>query len=116
MYTIVFGIRNYIRIDRVVSEVYRILKKGGRFLCLEFSQANNTLLCYLYDQYSKTFIPPMGQIIANDWKSYQYLIESIRVFPKQNEFTELIRSCKFCYVNYENLSSGIPAIHSGYKL
>ncbi|CAF3225390.1 unnamed protein product [Rotaria sp. Silwood2] len=66
MYTIAFGIRNYIRIDRVVSEVYRILKKGGRFLCLEFSQANNTLLCYLYDQYSKTFIPPMGQIIAND--------------------------------------------------
>ncbi|CAF4241947.1 unnamed protein product [Rotaria sp. Silwood2] len=116
MYTIAFGIRNCTHIDRVVSEAYRVLKKGGRFLCLEFSQVNSTLLRYVYDQYSKTFIPPMGQIIANDWKSYQYLIESIRVFPKQNDFAELIRSCKFRYVNYENLSFGIAAIHSGYKL
>ncbi|CAF3701519.1 unnamed protein product [Adineta steineri] len=116
VYTIAFGIRNCTHIDRVVSEAYRVLKKGGRFLCLEFSQVNNTLLHYFYDQYSKTFIPPMGQIIANDWKSYQYLIESIRVFPKQKEFAELIRSCNFRYVNYENLSFGVSAIHSGYKL
>ena len=115
-YTIAFGIRNCTHIDRVVSEAYRVLKKGGRFLCLEFSQVNNTLLRYVYDQYSKTFIPPMGQIIANDWKSYQYLIESIRVFPKQKEFADLIRSCQFRYVTYENLSFGIAAIHSGYKL
>jgi len=116
MYTIAFGIRNCTHIDRVVSEAHRVLKKGGRFLCLEFSQVNNTLLHYIYDQYSKTFIPPMGQIIANDWKSYQYLIESIKVFPKQNEFSELIRSCNFRYVSYENLSFGVAAIHSGYKL
>jgi len=115
-YTIAFGIRNCTHIDRVVSEAYRVLKKGGRFLCLEFSQVNNTLLRYVYDQYSKTFIPPMGQIIANDWKSYQYLIESIRVFPNQKEFADLIRSCNFQYVTYENLSLGIAAIHSGYKL
>lgn len=116
VYTIAFGIRNCTHIDRVVSEAYRVLKKGGRFLCLEFSQVNNTLLRYFYDQYSKTFIPPMGQIIANDWKSYQYLIESIRVFPKQKEFADLIRSCRFRYVNYENLTFGVAAIHSGYKL
>jgi len=116
MYTIAFGIRNCTHIDRVVSEANRVLKKGGRFLCLEFSQVNNTLLRYIYEQYSKTFIPPMGQIIANDWKSYQYLIESIKVFPKQNEFSELIRSCNFRYVSYENLSFGVAAIHSGYKL
>jgi 2-methoxy-6-polyprenyl-1,4-benzoquinol methylase len=115
-YTIAFGIRNCTHIDRVVSEAYRVLKKGGRFLCLEFSQVNNTLLRYAYDEYSKTFIPPMGQIIANDWKSYQYLIESIRVFPKQKEFADLIRSCQFRYVTYENLSFGVAAIHSGYKL
>lgn len=116
VYTIAFGIRNCTHVDRVVSEAYRVLKKGGRFLCLEFSQVNNTLLRYAYDQYSKTFIPPMGQIIANDWKSYQYLIESIRVFPKQKEFADLIRSCRFRYVTYENLSFGVAAIHSGYKL
>ena len=116
LYTIAFGIRNCTHIDRVLTEARRVLKKGGRFLCLEFSQVNNTLLRYAYDQYSNTVIPPMGQIIANDWKSYQYLIESIRVFPKQKEFVDLIRSCGFRYVNYENLSFGIAAIHSGYKL
>jgi 2-methoxy-6-polyprenyl-1,4-benzoquinol methylase len=116
IYTIAFGIRNCTHIDRVVSEAYRVLKKGGRFLCLEFSQVDNALLRYFYDEYSKTFIPPMGQIIANDWKSYQYLIESIRVFPKQKEFAELISSCNFRYVSYENLSFGVAAIHSGYKL
>lgn len=115
LYTIAFGIRNCTHIDRVLTEARRVLKKGGRFLCLEFSQVNNTLLRYAYDQYSNTVIPPMGQIIANDWKSYQYLIESIRVFPKQKEFVDLIRSCGFRYVNYENLSFGIAAIHSGYK-
>ena len=115
LYTIAFGIRNCTHIDRVLTDARRVLKKGGRFLCLEFSQVNNTLLRYAYDQYSNTVIPPMGQIIANDWKSYQYLIESIRVFPKQREFADLIRSCGFRYVNYENLSFGIAAIHSGYK-
>lgn len=116
IYTIAFGIRNCTHVDRVVAEAYRVLRKGGRFLCLEFSQVNNTLLRYLYDEYSKNVIPPMGQIIANDWKSYQYLIESIRVFPNQIDFARLIRSCGFEYVNYENLSFGIAAIHSGFKV
>lgn len=115
LYTIAFGIRNCTHIDRVLKEANRVLKKGGRFVCLEFSEVTNPLLRYVYDRYSHTFIPPMGQIIANDWKSYQYLIESIRVFPKQDDFAQLIRSCGFRYVNYENLSFGIAAIHSGYK-
>jgi 2-methoxy-6-polyprenyl-1,4-benzoquinol methylase len=115
LYTIAFGIRNCTHIDRVLAEAYRVLKRGGRFLCLEFSHVQHPLLRYVYDQYSTTIIPPMGQIIANDWKSYQYLIESIRVFPKQDEFVRLIRSCGFQYVTYENLTFGIAAIHSGYK-
>ncbi|KDR18513.1 2-methoxy-6-polyprenyl-1,4-benzoquinol methylase, mitochondrial [Zootermopsis nevadensis] len=115
-YTIAFGIRNVTHIDRVLEEAYRVLKPGGRFMCLEFSQLNNEMLQWMYDQYSFQVIPVMGQIIAGQWKPYQYLVESIRRFPNQEDFKAMIEDAGFCQVNYENISFGIVAIHSGFKL
>ncbi|XP_039434389.1 2-methoxy-6-polyprenyl-1,4-benzoquinol methylase, mitochondrial [Culex pipiens pallens] len=115
-YTIAFGIRNVTHIDRALSEAYRVLKPGGRFLCLEFSHVTNDYLRWAYDQYSFQVIPPMGQILASQWQPYQYLVESIRKFPKQDDFKEMIKSAGFKCTEYENLSFGVCAIHSGYKL
>ncbi|XP_058464506.1 2-methoxy-6-polyprenyl-1,4-benzoquinol methylase, mitochondrial isoform X2 [Malaya genurostris] len=115
-YTIAFGIRNVTHIDKVLSEAHRILRPGGRFLCLEFSHISNDYLRWLYDQYSFQVIPPMGQILASQWQPYQYLVESIRKFPKQEEFKTLIREAGFKCVEYENLTAGVCAIHSGFKL
>ena len=115
-YTIAFGIRNCTHIDRVVEEAYRVLKPGGRFMCLEFSQVNNSLLRSIYDNYSFQVIPVMGQVLARDWKSYQYLVESIRQFPNQEDFSNIIKSAGFKMVSYENLTFGVAAIHSGFKL
>ncbi|XP_069136001.1 2-methoxy-6-polyprenyl-1,4-benzoquinol methylase, mitochondrial-like [Argopecten irradians] len=115
-YTIAFGIRNCTHIDKVVEEAYRVLKPGGRFMCLEFSHVSNPLLRSVYDNYSFQVIPVMGQVLARDWKSYQYLVESIRQFPDQEEFASLIRQCGFKMVTYENLTFGVAAIHSGFKL
>lgn len=115
-YTIAFGIRNCTHIDKVLSEANRIIKPGGRFLCLEFSSVSNALLQKLYDQYSFQVIPVMGKLIANDWNSYQYLVESIRKFPDQESFAQMLKDAGFKCVTYENLSSGIAAIHSGLKL
>lgn len=115
-YTIAFGIRNVTRIDKALSEAYRVLKPGGRFLCLEFSHVNNSMLQWAYDQYSFQVIPVMGQLIAGQWKPYQYLVESIRQFPNQEEFKSMIESAGFQYVTYENLTFGVVAIHSGFKL
>ncbi|XP_033748443.1 2-methoxy-6-polyprenyl-1,4-benzoquinol methylase, mitochondrial-like [Pecten maximus] len=115
-YTIAFGIRNCTHIDKVVEEAYRVLKPGGRFMCLEFSQVSNPLLRSVYDNYSFQVIPVMGQVLARDWKSYQYLVESIRQFPDQEEFSSLIRKSGFKMVTYENLTFGVAAIHSGFKL
>ncbi|ODN05470.1 2-methoxy-6-polyprenyl-1,4-benzoquinol methylase, mitochondrial [Orchesella cincta] len=116
VYTIAFGIRNCVHIENVIHEAYRVLKPGGRFMCLEFSQVPNSLLRWVYDQYSFQVIPAMGQVIAGDWDSYKYLVESIRKFPNQEEFKSLIQQAGFRFVSYENLTFGVTAIHSGYKI
>nr|XP_012416571.1 PREDICTED: 2-methoxy-6-polyprenyl-1,4-benzoquinol methylase, mitochondrial isoform X2 [Odobenus rosmarus divergens] len=116
VYTIAFGIRNVTHIDQALQEAHRVLKPGGRFLCLEFSQVNNPLISRLYDLYSFQVIPVLGEVVAGDWKSYQYLVESIRQFPSQEEFKEMIEDAGFEKVTYESLTSGIVAIHSGFKL
>jgi len=116
VYTISFGIRNVTRIQDAINEAYRVLKPGGRFMVLEFSQIPNPGLQWLYDRYSFNIIPPMGKIIANDRDSYQYLVESIRKFPQQDIFADMIRAGGFGQVKYRNLSLGIAALHSGWKI
>jgi len=115
-YTISFGIRNVTRIQDALNEAFRVLKPGGRLMVLEFSQLPNDGLQKLYDLYSFTMIPRMGQLIANDRDSYQYLVESIRKFPDQEAFAAMIRVAGFEQVSYRNLSLGIAALHSGWKI
>ena len=115
-YTISFGIRNVTRIADAIAEAYRVLRPGGRFLVLEFSQVPVPMLQWLYDRYSFNMIPRMGQAIAGDRDSYQYLVESIRKFPSQEPFAEMIRAGGFEQVKYRNLTMGVAALHSGWKL
>ncbi|CAO3670232.1 unnamed protein product [Umbelopsis ramanniana] len=118
VYTIAFGIRNCTHVDRVVKEAYRVLKPGGRFMCLEFSQVENPVISKIYDFYSFDVIPALGQMIANDRESYKYLVESIRQFPPQPAFAKIIRDAGFSTVGkgWEDLTFGVAAIHSGFKL
>ena len=116
IYTISFGIRNVTRIEDALSEAYRVLKPGGRIMVLEFSQLPNPGLQWAYDKYSFNVIPVMGQIVAGDRDSYQYLVESIRKFPDQQAFAAMIRQAGFEQVKYRNLTMGVAALHSGWKI
>lgn len=115
-YTISFGIRNVTRIADALAEAHRVLKPGGRLMVLEFSQLPDAGLQKLYDLYSFNVIPRMGQAIVNDRDSYQYLVESIRRFPDQDRFAGMIADAGFSQVKYRNLSLGIAALHSGWKI
>lgn len=115
-YTIAFGIRNVTHIDQALAEAYRVLKPGGRFLCLEFSECQVPLLDRIYDFHSFEIIPRLGKLAAGDAESYRYLVESIRRFPKQEAFAGLIRNAGFSRVSYRNLTGGIAAIHGGWKI
>jgi demethylmenaquinone methyltransferase/2-methoxy-6-polyprenyl-1,4-benzoquinol methylase len=115
-YTIAFGIRNVPRIDLALGEAFRVLKPGSRFLCLEFSVVDVPGLDRLYDLFSFKVIPPLGRAVTGDAESYQYLVESIRKFPKPPAFAEMIRSAGFSRVTWQSLSGGIVALHSGWRL
>jgi demethylmenaquinone methyltransferase/2-methoxy-6-polyprenyl-1,4-benzoquinol methylase len=115
-FTIAFGIRNVTRIEVALAEAYRVLKPGGRFLCLEFSRIPNSGLQWLYDRYSFNVIPAMGKAVTGDHDSYQYLVESIRRFPDQEAFAGMIRGADFGQVKYRNLTMGVAALHSGWRL
>jgi demethylmenaquinone methyltransferase/2-methoxy-6-polyprenyl-1,4-benzoquinol methylase len=115
-YTIAFGIRNVPRIDLALSEAFRVLKPGSRFLCLEFSTVDVPGLDRIYDLFSFKVIPPLGRAVTGDADSYRYLVESIRKFPRPNAFAEMVRAAGFARVGHQSLSGGIVALHSGWRL
>jgi demethylmenaquinone methyltransferase/2-methoxy-6-polyprenyl-1,4-benzoquinol methylase len=116
VYTISFGIRNVTKPQIALNEAYRVLKPGGRVVVLEFSQIPNDMLQWIYDRYSFNMIPRMGKIIANDWDSYQYLVESIRKFPDQDTFLSMVKQAGFENAKYRNLTMGVACLHSGWKI
>ena len=115
LYTIAFGLRNVTDVDRALSEARRVLKPGGRFMCLEFSQVSNSVLRQIYDAYSFLIIPWMGEVVANDRASYQYLVESIRRFSDQEELVQRMKTAGFRNCRYTNLTGGTVALHEGWK-
>ena len=114
-YTISYGIRNVTDINQTLNEAFRVIKPGGRFMCLEFSKIDNEMLNFFYKQYSKT-IPLIGKYIVGASQPYEYLINSIDKFYDQNQLLELMTNTGFSNVEYRNLSSGVSAIHSGWKI
>lgn len=115
-YTIAFGIRNVTRIDRALAEAHRVLRRGGRFFCLEFSTTQWPGFAEIYDLYSHKVVPRLGQIIAGDEASYRYLVESIRRFPDMPAFAGMIADAGFEQVRAEPVLGGLVAIHSGWKV
>jgi demethylmenaquinone methyltransferase/2-methoxy-6-polyprenyl-1,4-benzoquinol methylase len=115
-YTIAFGIRNVPRIEQALAEAFRVLKIGGRFVCLEFSTVDVPGLDRLYDLYSFNVIPRLGSAVAGDPDAYRYLVESIRRFPKPDTFADMIRAAGFRRVSHRVMSGGIVALHSGWRL
>ena len=113
---IAFGIRNVASMENALFEINRVLKSGGKFLCLEFSNVEVPIIKKFYDFYSKNIIPEIGNFVTKDRNSYQYLVESIERFPKQDELTDLITKSRFINTKYTNLSGGIACIHSGWKI
>jgi demethylmenaquinone methyltransferase/2-methoxy-6-polyprenyl-1,4-benzoquinol methylase len=116
VYTISFGIRNVTRIADALAEAFRVLRPGGRLMVLEFSQLPVPGMQWLYDRYSFNVIPALGKAVTGDRDSYQYLVESIRKFPDQESFAAMIRAAGFGQVSYRNLTMGVAALHSGWKL
>ena len=114
-YTISFGLRNTKNIKKSLEEAYRVLKPGGRFICLEFSKIENENFNLIYKKYSK-IIPKLGKLVVGDDKPYEYLIKSIENFINQEELMELMKKSNFQKCSYRNLSGGIVAIHSGWKI
>ncbi len=114
--TIAFGIRNVTHIDRALAEAYRVLVPGGRFLCLECSHVDVPVLDRIYDLYSFEVIPRLGALTAGAADPYRYLVESIRRFPKQEAFAGMIRKAGFERVQYRNLTGGVAALHSGWRI
>ena len=115
-YTISFGIRNVLDLKKCLSEAFRVLKPGGRIMILEFSKVENQTLSKIYDAFSFNVVPRLGKLIANDAESYQYLIESIRKFPSQEKLANLVAEVGFRQVKYRNLTQGVVAMHSGWKI
>jgi len=114
--TIAFGIRNVPRIEAALAEAYRVLRIGGRFLCLEFSTVDVPGLDALYEFYSFNVIPALGRAVAGDAEAYRYLVESIRRFPRPDAFADMIRAAGFARVSFQRMSGGILALHSGWRL
>ncbi|MEN3929691.1 bifunctional demethylmenaquinone methyltransferase/2-methoxy-6-polyprenyl-1,4-benzoquinol methylase UbiE [Microvirga sp. W0021] len=115
-YTIAFGIRNVPRIDKALAEAYRVLKPGGRFMCLEFSKVDMPLIDKIYDLYSFNVIPQIGKVVTGDADSYQYLVESIRKFPAPSVFARMIEDAGFKRVTHKPQTMGVVNIHSGWKI
>lgn len=116
LYTIAFGLRNVTNTDKALQEAYRVLKPNGRFMCLEFSHVDCSMLSSIYDMYSFYAIPTIGEVVAKDRDSYKYLVESIRTFCTQDELAQKMKSVQFQEVKYTNMTNGIVAVHEGWKV
>lgn len=115
-YTIAFGIRNVTNISKALSEAHRVLLPGGKFICMEFAQVSNEFLSKCYDFYSLNIIPKLGDLIVGDKESYQYLVESIRKFPNQENFIKMMENTGFKINKFVNLTGGVVSLYTGYRV